>query len=152
MGDRDCFFTCFNAYGPGQAILPAHPPVVPQFVRQILGDGSPVIYGHGQQIRDYVYVDDVVRALVAAATAEGINRQIINVGTGIGTSINELVRIIEKVTGRTARTVVNPSLSAGVSTLVADISRAKELLGYKPQITLEKGLALLIERDPQFDR
>ena len=140
----------FNAYGPGQAVPPAHPPVVPQFVRQILGGGSLVIYGHGQQIRDYVYVDDVVRVLVAAATAEGINRRIINVGTGIGASINELVKIIEKVTGRTARTIVNPSLPAGVSTLVADISRAKELLGYEPQITLEKGLALLIERDPQF--
>ncbi len=142
----------FNAYGPGQAIPPAHPPVVPQFVRQILGGGSPVIHGHGQQIRDYVYVDDVVKVLVAAATAKGINRQIINVGTGIGTSVNGLVRIIEKVTGRTARTVVNPSLSVGVSNLVADISRAKELLDYKPQITLEKGLALLIERDQQFDR
>lgn len=140
----------FNAYGPGQAIPPAYPPVVPQFLRQTLGKGSLVIHGDGQQIRDYVYVDDVVKALVAAATAEGINRQIINVGTGIGTSINQLVRVIEKVTGHKARTIVNPSLSGGVSTLVADTGRAKELLNYEPQITLEKGLALLIEKDPQF--
>lgn len=142
----------FNAYGPGQAIPPAHPPVVPQFVRQILGGGSLVIYGNGDQVRDYVYVDDVVRALIAAATAEGINHQIINVGTGVGTSVHELVKIMERVTSRKARTIVNPSVSAGVSSLVADISRAQTLLNYEPQIDLAKGLALLIERDPQFAR
>lgn len=140
----------FNAYGPGQAIPPTHPPVVPQFVRQILGGGSLVIHGDGRQVRDYIYVDDVVRALVAAATAEGINRQIINVGTGVGTSINQLVKIIEEVTGRQARTIVNPSLSGGVSALVADTSRAKKLLNYEPQITLAEGLALLTQQDPQF--
>jgi UDP-glucose 4-epimerase len=142
----------FNAYGPGQAIPPAHPPVVPQFVRQILGGGSLVIYGSGGQVRDYVYVDDVVKALIAAATAEGINHQIINVGTGVGTSVHELVKIIERVTGRKARTIVNPSVSPGVSSLVADISRAKTWLNYEPHLDLEKGLALLIERDPQFTR
>lgn len=140
----------FNAYGPGQAIPPTHPPVIPQFVRQILGGGSTVIHGDGRQIRDYVYVDDVVNALVTAATADGINRQTINIGTGVGTSVNDLVRMIEKVTGRTAKTIVNPSVSGGVSTLIADISRAKKLLDYEPRITLQKGMALLIERDPQF--
>jgi UDP-glucose 4-epimerase len=140
----------FNAYGPGQAIPPTHPPVIPQFGRQILGNGSVVIFGDGQQVRDYVYVDDVVRALVAAATAEGISRQIINVGTGVGTSVKELVRVIEKVTGRQAKTIVNPSVSGGVSSLVADTSRAKALLGFEPQVTLEQGLTWLIERDPQI--
>ncbi len=142
----------FNAYGPGQAIPPTHPPVIPQFVRQILGGGSVVIHGDGQQVRDYVHVDDVVSALVAAATAKDVNRQIINVGTGVGTNVNDLVKTIEQVTGLQARTIVNPNVSGGVSTLVADTSRANALLGYEPQITLEKGLALLIERDPQFAR
>jgi nucleoside-diphosphate-sugar epimerase len=67
----------------------------------------------------------------------------------VGTSINELVRAIENVTGRQARTIVNSSVSGGVSTLVADTDRAKKLLGYEPQITLEQGLARLIEHDPQ---
>lgn len=142
----------FNAYGPGQAIPPTHPPVVPQFVRQILGSGSLVIHGDGEQIRDYVYVDDVVSALVATATAEGISRQIINVGTGAGTSVNQLVNIIEKVTGRQAKTIMNPSLSGGVSTLVANVSRSQELLDYEPEISLEEGLTLLIERDPQITK
>jgi UDP-glucose 4-epimerase len=142
----------FNAYGPGQAILPTHSPVIPQFVRQILGSGSVIIYGNGENVRDYIYVDDVVQALVAAATAEGINRQVINIGTGTGTSIKQLVALIEKVTGRKAQTIVNPSLSAGVSLLVADISRARKLLDFKPRVTLEEGLAMLIAHDPQFAR
>ncbi|MBI1881424.1 MAG: NAD-dependent epimerase/dehydratase family protein [Chloroflexi bacterium] len=140
----------FNAYGPGQAILPTHSPVIPQFVRQVLGSGSVIIYGNGESIRDYIYVDDVVQALVASATAEGINRQVINIGTGTGASIKQLVALIEKVTGRKAQTIVNPSQPAGVSLLVADISRARKLLDFKPKVTLEEGLALLIQRDPQF--
>lgn len=142
----------FNAYGPGQAIPPTHPPVIPQFARQVLGEGSLIIYGSGGQTRDYIYVDDVVQALVAAATAGGINRQVINIGTGTGTSIKQLVALIEKVTGRQAQTIVTPSVSGGVSALVADTSRARNLLDFKPRITLEEGLALLIERDPQFVR
>jgi UDP-glucose 4-epimerase len=140
----------FNAYGPGQAILPAHPPVIPQFVRQILGGGSLIIHGDGRQTRDYVHIDDVVRALVIAATATGIDRQIINVGTGFGTSIIQLINLIEKVTGRSSQTIINQTISGGVSTLVADTNRAKKLLDFEARISLEEGLALLIEHDPQF--
>jgi UDP-glucose 4-epimerase len=140
----------FNAYGPGQAVPPTHAPVIPQFVRQILGGGSLVIYGEGQQIRDYVYVDDVVRALAAAATAPNVASQIINIGTGVGTSINDLVRAIERVTGRQATTVVNPSVSGGVSSLVADTGRARRLLDYQPRVALAEGLARLIEEEPNL--
>jgi nucleoside-diphosphate-sugar epimerase len=96
-----------------------------------------------------VYIDDVVRALVAAATAGGISRQIINVGTGRGTSVSDLVRLIEKVTGRQAKTIVNPSVTGGVTSLVADTRQARNLLNYEPQVPLEQGLTWLIERDPQ---
>lgn len=140
----------FNTYGPGQAILPTHSPVIPQFVRQVLGGGSVIIYGNGGNIRDYIYVDDVVRALAAAATARGVDRQVINIGTSIGASIKQLVELIEKVTCCKAQIIVNPSVSAGVSSLVADISRATKLLDFKPKVSLEEGLAMLIQRDPQF--
>ncbi len=140
----------FNAYGPGQAIPPAHPPVIPQFVRQVLGGGSLVIHGGGEQTRDYVYIDDVVRALAAAAMASGVDRQVINVGTGMGTSVNELVAIIERVTGRSAQQIVNPAISGGVSTLVADTQRARELLDFQARVILEDGLPQLIACDPQF--
>ncbi len=142
----------FNAYGPGQAIPPTHPPVIPQFLRQILESGSLVVHGGGHQTRDYIYVDDVIKALSVAATAKGIDRQVINIGTGVGTSIMELVRIIEQVTGREARIVKAGSVSGGVSTLVADTSRAEAVLGFKPKITLLQGLALLKKNDPQFEQ
>src|SRR5512136_2147140 len=72
----------FNAYGPGQHLSASHPPVVPYFVKQALGGGSLVVLGDGEQTRDYVYIDDVVEAMVGAATAQGIDRRVINVGSG----------------------------------------------------------------------
>lgn len=140
----------FNAYGPAQAVPPTHAPVIPQFLRQILGDGSLVVFGDGQHVRDYLYVDDLVQALVSAATAENISRQTINIGTGLGTSINQLITIIEQVTGRQAKVIFNPTVSGGVLSLVANIDRAKKLLNYRPQTSLREGIARLIQLDPQF--
>lgn len=140
----------FNAYGPGQPIPPTYPPVIPQFLRQILQKGSVIIYGEGQQTRDFIYVDDVVQALAAAATAEGINRQVINIGTGTGTSIRQLISILEHVTGKEAQTIVNPGGAAGVSALVADTKKARELLGFEAKIALAEGLTRLKSLDPQF--
>ncbi len=140
----------FNAYGPGQAIPPTHPPVIPQFMRQILEGGSLVVHGRGQQLRDYIYVDDVVRVLAAVATVNVLNRQVINIGTGVGTNILETVKIIEQVTNKRARIVMAPSVSGGVSALVADTARAEKLLNFKARISLAEGLSLLQERDLQF--
>lgn len=140
----------FNAYGPGQPIPPTYPPVIPQFLRQILQKGSVIIYGEGHQTRDFIYVDDVVQALAAAATAEGVNRQVINIGTGTGTSIRQLISILEHVAGREAQTIVNPGGAAGVSALVADTKKARELLGFEAKIALAEGLARLKSLDPQF--
>jgi UDP-glucose 4-epimerase len=109
-----------------------------------------VILGDGRHIRDYVYVDDVVKALAAAATAEGINRQTINIGAGYGTTVTGLVQLMEHVTGKQARIITNPQESGGVSCLVADTSRAAAMLGYQPEVSLAQGLAWLIARDPQF--
>jgi len=140
----------FNAYGPGQAIPPSHAPVIPQFVQQALGKGSLIIHGDGKQTRDFVYIDDVVEALVTAATASGINRQVINVGLGQETSINELVRTIEQVAGCEIHSLPVPTESGGVSRLVADLTLAHHKLNYEPQVDLKTGLRLLLERDPQF--
>jgi UDP-glucose 4-epimerase len=140
----------FNAYGPGQSIPPSHAPVIPQFVQQALGKGSLIVYGDGAQTRDFVYIDDVVEALVMAATAHGINRQVINVGLGQETSINELVRTIERIAGREIHSLHVPTESGGVSRLVADLTLARDRLNYEPQIDLKTGLRLLLERDPQF--
>ncbi len=140
----------FNAYGPDQSIPPSHAPVIPQFMQQALGGGSLVVYGNGEQTRDFVYIDDVIEALVTAATAHGIDRQVINVGLGQETSVNNLVRAIERLTGRETHPLHVPSQSGGVSRLVADLASARRWLNYKPQVDLEMGLRLLLERDPQF--
>lgn len=140
----------FNAYGPGQPIPPTYPPVIPQFLRQILQHGSVVVYGEGGQTRDFIFVDDVVRALVAAATAAGINQQVINIGTGVGTSIRQLIDILERVTGCQAQIITNSAGTAGVSALVADTKKAHDLLGFEAKISLAEGLARLKAHDPQF--
>jgi UDP-glucose 4-epimerase len=140
----------FNAYGPGQAIPPAHPPVIPQFMKQALGNGSLVVFGEGEQTRDFVYIDDVVEALVVAAMAEGVDRGVINVGLGRETSVNQLVRAIERVTAREVHVLHVKAEDGGVQRLVADLSQARRWLGYEPKVDLESGLRLLLERDPQF--
>jgi UDP-glucose 4-epimerase len=140
----------FNAYGPGQAIPPSYPPVIPLLMQQALGGGSLVVFGDGKQTRDFVYIDDVVEALVTAATADGVDQRVINVGLGRETSANELVRAIERVTGREAHTLHNRDESGGVSRLVADLTLARRWLSYEPQMDLETGLRFLLKRDPQF--
>jgi UDP-glucose 4-epimerase len=142
----------FNAYGPGQTIPPVHAPVIPQFVRQALGNGSLVTYGDGSQTRDYVYIDDVIEALLAAATAPDVNRQVINVGSGQETSVVQLINAIERATGREAQMIHVHAEGGGVSRLVADLTRARFLLGYQPRVDLLTGLRRLLEDDPQFAR
>jgi UDP-glucose 4-epimerase len=140
----------FNAYGPHQSLPASHAPVVPRFMQQALGGGSIVIFGDGQQTRDFVYVDDVVAALVAAVTARNVNRQVINIGSGRETSIRELVDRIARATGRPAAIITNPQKPGGVPRLAADISRARELLGFRPKVGLDEGLRLTLERDGRF--
>ena len=140
----------FNAYGPGQNLPTSHAPVVPRFLQAALNGGSLVVYGDGRQTRDYVYVDDVVSALVAAATAKGISRAVINVGRGQETSVAELVAHVQTATGREVNVLYNPQKGGGVARLAADIGRAREVLGFRPAIDLPTGLRLILQRDARF--
>lgn len=140
----------FNAYGPFQSLPLSHAPVVPRFLQQALTGGSMVLFGDGRQTRDFVFVDDVVDALISAATAEDINRSVLNVGSGVETSINELVDCIEEATGHSVNRIYNPSAAGGVPRLVADISQAQTLLGFKPKTSLKEGLELMLKQDDRF--
>ena len=140
----------FNAFGPGQHLPPSHPPVVPHFLRQAQRGGTLVVHGDGNQTRDYVYVDDVVSAMVAAATAPGINGMVINVGSGTETSIRELVRKVSQATGREVDSLYNGTTSGGVSRMRADLTLAAQKLNYKPSIKLDEGLRLTLQRDLRF--
>ncbi len=142
----------FNAYGPGQNLPPSHPPVVPRFLHQALRGGSLIIFGGGGQTRDFVYLSDVVDALVAAATAADVDRRIINIGSGRETSINELAALVAEAAGREVDVLHSPAESGGVSRLCADITVARRLLRYEPKVSLPQGLRLTLERDPRFRR
>jgi UDP-glucose 4-epimerase len=140
----------FNAYGQGQPLPAVHSPVIPLFLQQALGNGSLVIHGNGEQTRDFVYVDDVVDALVRAATAPNVDRRVINVGSGIETSINDLVRLVGEATGHDPEPLYVAGQSAGVSRMYADLTRARDLLGYKPKVFLQEGLRRFLAEDERF--
>ncbi len=140
----------FNAYGPGQDLPPSYPPVIPQLLRQAHNGGSLVIFGDGTQTRDFVFVEDVLDALVAAATATDVNRAVINIGSGQEVSINELASLVARVTGKELSVLRNTGQSGGVSRLVADVNLAQQLLGWSPHTELEAGLHLTLQRDPRF--
>ena len=140
----------FNAYGPGQHLPPSHPPVIPNFLRQAIRGGTLVMHGDGSQTRDYVFVDDVVNTMIAAATAPSIDNLIINIGSGRETSINELVQLVMEVTGTKIEVISNHKNDPGVSRMCADLNLARQMLGYKPHFTLAEGLRLTIARDPRF--
>jgi len=142
----------FNTYGPGQSLPVSHPPAIPRFLKQALDGGSLVIFGGGGQTRDFIYVDDVVEALVAAAAASDVDRRIINVGSGRETSINDLATLVAEAVGREADVLHSPAESGGVSHLCADISIAHRLLNYESRVHLAQGLHLTLERDPRFQR
>lgn len=140
----------FNAYGPGQNLPASHPPVIPYFLRNAVHGGTIIIHSDGKQTRDYVFVDDVVQGMAAAATAPSINDLVINIGSGDETDIRTLVQIVQHLTNSKSEIIFNPRSDPGVARMRADLTLAKEKLNYTPQTNLEKGLQLTLERDPRF--
>ena len=141
----------FNAYGPGQVIPPSNAPVLPLFLHQAVRDGSLVLHGDGSQSRDFVYIDDVVEAMVQASLVEGLDRSTINVGSGQETTIHDLVAHIARVTGKEVDKVVLMDESGGVSRLVSSTELAQLKLGVSPRFDLKLGLEQMLIFDPQFN-
>jgi len=142
----------FNAYGPGQRIPPVHAPVVPHFAKGVLSGASVIVHGDGRQTRDFVYIDDVVDALIAAASASNVNQRTVNIGSGDETSINMLIAVLGQVAQRQSEVIYNPQVSGGISRLAADLTAARQLLGYNPQVSLKQGLERLLAEDGRFTR
>jgi UDP-glucose 4-epimerase len=140
----------FNAYGPGQHLPPVHAPAILNFLRQAQRSGTLVIHGDGNQTRDYVYLDDVVSAMVAASTAPNVNDTVINVGSGQETSIRELIRLAIEFTRGKPEVVYNPRSERGPARMCADITLGREKLNYAPAIALETGIRMTVERDARF--
>ncbi|UYN90666.1 MAG: NAD-dependent epimerase/dehydratase family protein [Anaerolineales bacterium] len=140
----------FNAYGPGQHLPPSHPPVVANWLRQAVRGGSLVVHGDGNQTRDFIHVSDVVRALVAAATAPGVDQRVINVGSGQETRMRDLAEMILEITGRHGEILYTPHNATGVSRMCADTQLASKLLGFTARMPLEKGLKQTLKEDARF--
>jgi len=140
----------FNAYGPGQQLPPAHPPVIPYLLRQAVRGGTLVVNGDGSQTRDFVYLDDVMSGMVAAATAPNINGLVINIGCGLEVSVLDLARLVLQITGSSSNLVTTAKVSGGVSRMCANIALAEKRLNYHPSILLEDGLRLTLQRDPRL--
>lgn len=140
----------FNTYGPWQPVPYAHAPVIPRFMHDTLNHRSVVIFGDGHQTRDFIYIDDVVRALVLAAEKPGIHGHVLNIGSGCETTINELVGLIGQTVGRKPHVLHNQDTTPGVSRLVADMSKARRVLDFMPRVPLRDGLQRFHELEPAF--
>jgi UDP-glucose 4-epimerase len=140
----------FNAYGQGQHLPASHPPVIPFMLKQALRGGTIIVHGDGTQTRDYVYVDDVVSAMVAASTAPGLDNLVINVGSGTEVCTRDLASLVIQVTGGRAEIIYNPRTDPGVSRMCSELALAHNKLGYQPRFSLSEGLKLTLDRDPRF--
>jgi UDP-glucose 4-epimerase len=124
-----------TVYGPMETV----PRAIPNFIRQVLAGGSPVIYGRGNDIRDYVHVIDVVDATLRALTCDVPTLQVYNVGTGIGHTTREIAERIIRLAGKHVEPLHKPAEHVSYN-LVCDISRARSILGYAPKVGLSEGL------------
>jgi len=127
-----------NAYGPRSA---RKTNVIPLFIRRIL-DGQPLtVYGDGQQTRDFVYVDDLAAGLIAAAEAPGVGGRVFQLASGVETSLNALVGLLAEVSGTAPQVRHEPARPGEIVCNYSLIDRAREHLGYTPQVALADGLA-----------
>jgi UDP-glucose 4-epimerase len=136
----------FNTIGPGDG----NPHLIPRLVGELRGGGARVRLGNLQSVRDYVYVEDVARAIVAAVEGELPGLTAINVGSGRGRSVDEVVRALGDLVGRELRIVSVPTQCRAVDRpfLVADIGRARALLDWEPAVSFEEGLARTLHAEP----
>jgi UDP-glucose 4-epimerase len=133
----------FNVYGPGQRTDAYYTSVVLTFLRRIANGEAPVIDGDGEQSMDFVHVDDVARALVMALESE-VSGSVLNVGTGVSTSIRDLARVLIRHMDADVEPVFRPR-DVLVSRRAADIGRIREVLGWEPTIDVENGLRTVVD-------
>lgn len=134
----------FNVFGPRQDPTSEYSAVIPIFVSKMIAGERPTVFGDGLQSRDFVYVADVVQAnLLAAERPEAVG-QVINVACGRQATLLDLIAAINAALGTTLDPVFKPPRAGDVRESLADITRARTLLGYAPEHTLNEGLRLSI--------
>jgi UDP-glucose 4-epimerase len=130
----------FNVFGPGQDPMSQYAAVVPRFIDAALSGQRPIIYGDGKQTRDFTYVDNVVAANMLAAKVQAAAGEVFNVGRGERTTLLDLLAVIGRAIGVEPHPSFQPPLPGDVRDSEADISHAREILGYEPDIDLVGGI------------
>ena len=132
----------FNTYGPREPWQGERAEVIPRFILQLEAGRSPVVYGDGTQTRDFTFVDDTVRGLVAAAECDALVGDVVNVARGREVSILRIAELLAGLCGRESISVrFEPGRPGDVKRHYADVEKARRLFGYAPQVDLEDGLA-----------
>ena len=130
----------FNVFGPRQSPFSQYAAVIPLFITAIAA-GEPIrIEGDGEQRRDFTYVDNVVDGTIRAADVAGANGRIFNVAASSPASVNQVAETIERILGKQAERVPAPRRAGDIRDSWADVTAAREVLGYVPTIGLEDGL------------
>lgn len=141
-------FRMFNVYGERQSLTNSYQGVFAIFVGNLLR-GEPInIHSDGEQSRDFVHVSDVVRAWMLALEQPASHGQVINLGTGQGVSVNRLVDLVLASAGKSRAdhpVIYHPAQPGDMRRSAADVSKAKSILGWEPQVRFENGMAATIE-------
>jgi nucleoside-diphosphate-sugar epimerase len=136
----------FNVFGPRQDPKSEYAAVIPKFITAALRKERPVVFGDGEQTRDFCHIDNAVRAnLLAASTSRKLAGEVVNVACGERTSLNQLLRAIGELTGTALQPEYRDTRPGDVRDSLADVSAARELLGYEPSVSLRVGLERTIE-------
>ena len=135
----------FNVFGPRQDPNSQYSGVIARFITALLQGNSPVVYGDGEQTRDFTYIDNVVMAVLAACTAPRASGEVINVATGDRVSLNQLFQKLCAIINVEIQPIYESSRPGDVRDSLADCTKAKERLGYQPSVNFEDGLRLTVE-------
>jgi nucleoside-diphosphate-sugar epimerase len=135
----------FNVFGPRQDPSSPYSGVISLFISALAEGRQPTIYGDGEQTRDFTYVANVVDGVLRACEAPKASGEVINVATGGRISLNKLFQTVRALTGSSVEPIYGPERAGDVRDSQADITKARELLGYTPTVMLEEGLKRTLE-------
>jgi len=130
----------FNVFGPRQDPTSQYSGVLSRFMLALLQGQSPVIYGDGEQSRDFTYIENVVDETLRACEAPGASGKVFNGGTGARITLNQVLKLLEKITGKKIQAKYDPPRAGDIRDSQADISLARQVLGYEPRVHFEEGL------------
>jgi UDP-glucose 4-epimerase len=135
----------FNIFGPKQDPNSIYSAVIPKFIDALLQGRPPIIFGDGEQSRDFTYIENVVQANLLAMSVPSLRGETVNIACGERTSLNQLLNALKKVLGSTLSPVYQAPRQGDVRHSLADIRKGKEILNYEPTVAVERGLEKTVD-------